>query len=129
MDYLLNVHTFSEIVWICDPKEIVKFLIPVIAQSYINRKVLHVIHKPFFMHCSNAGLFQILGLKCSKQNIFKIEQFITSKRPGLNDFCLCFEMEESLASEAWKIKIQEIKFWNFKEQIQISYEISSVWEP
>ena len=26
--------------------------------------------------------------------VFKIRQFITSKRPGLEDFCLFFEMEE-----------------------------------
>ena len=32
--------------------------------------------------------------------VFKIEQFLTSKRPGLNDFCLSFEMEESWALEA-----------------------------
>ena len=31
--------------------------------------------------------------------VFKIKQFITSKRPGLKDFCLFSEMEESWASE------------------------------
>ena len=35
--------------------------------------------------------------------VIKIKQFSTSKRPGLNDFCLFLEMEESLASEACKI--------------------------
>ena len=42
--------------------------------------------------------------------VFKIKQFITSKRPGLNDFCLFLEMEESWAlNQACKIKIQENK--------------------
>ena len=37
--------------------------------------------------------------------VFKIKQFIASKRPGLSDFCLFLEMKESWASEANKIKI------------------------
>ena len=55
--------------------------------------------------------------------VFITKQFITSKQPGLNDFCLSFEMEESWASEACKIKIQENKV--LKQNI---YEISNVLE-
>ena len=37
--------------------------------------------------------------------VFKINQFSTSKRPSLNNFCFFLEMEESWISEAYKIKI------------------------
>ena len=53
--------------------------------------------------------------------VFLTQYFLPQKRAGLKDFCLIFEMEEWLASEAHKIKILQnqilklqgidIKFW------------------
>ena len=39
--------------------------------------------------------------------VFLTLLFFASKRPGLKDFCLFFEMEEWWASEAHKIKFLE----------------------
>ena len=77
--------------------------------NQVGQKILQNAKKSFSLKaCTLAGKFKKderpLGNNMTTHNskcflVFKTQQFITSKRPGLNDLCLFLEMEESWASE------------------------------